>query len=114
MRATLQTCVWIMVGVAAGCGNGNGERAPAPAPAAGEEPQANPSPSEVPGGLSEEEFARLHELRGDAAPPRKGQMIEVGGAKAYLSLPEGAKAPMPGVIVIHEWWGLNEHIMHWA
>ena len=98
----------------AACGNGNGERAPAPAPAASERGAVGASPSEVPGGLGEEEFAKLHELRGDAAPPRKGQMIEVGGARAYLSLPEGAKAPMPGVIVIHEWWGLNEHIMHWA
>ncbi|HEU5060867.1 MAG TPA: dienelactone hydrolase family protein, partial [Kofleriaceae bacterium] len=35
-------------------------------------------------------------------------------ARAYLSLPEGATAPVPGVIVIHEWWGLNDHIMHWA
>ncbi len=38
----------------------------------------------------------------------------MGGARAYLSLPEGARKPMPGVLVIHEWWGLNEHIMHWA
>jgi len=98
---------------AAGCGSGkNGDKETAPA--AAEEPAATPSPSDVPGGLSEEEFAKLHELRGDAAPPRKGQMVEVGGARAYLSLPEGAKAPLPGVIVIHEWWGLNEHIMHWA
>jgi carboxymethylenebutenolidase len=101
----------LMAGVA--CGNGkNGDKETAPT--AVEQPAAEPSPSDVPGGLSETEFARLHELRGDKAPPRKGQMIEVGGAKAYLSLPEGARAPLPGVIVIHEWWGLNEHIMHWA
>lgn len=106
--------MFIVVAVASACGNGNRERAPAPPPAAADQPAASPSPSEVPGGLSEEEFAKLHELRGDAAPPRKGQMIEVGGARAYLSLPEGAKAPVPGVIVIHEWWGLNDHIMHWA
>lgn len=99
----------VMVLVACGGGNGH-ERETARAPAAAGEA----SPGAVPGGLSEEEFARLHELRADAAPPRKGQMVEVGGARAYLSLPEGAKAPLPGVIVIHEWWGLNEHIMHWA
>ena len=29
-------------------------------------------------------------------------------------LPEGQSAPVPGVLVIHEWWGLNEHIKHWA
>lgn len=66
------------------------------------------------GGLTEKEFQALHELKAEQAPPRKGQMVEVAGARAYLSLPENAKAPMPGVLVVHEWWGLNEHIMHWA
>ena len=98
---------------AGACGGGkNGEKETAPATA--EPVEVEPSPSDVPGGLSETEFASLHQLRGDQAPPRKGEMIEVGGARAYLSLPEGAKAPVPGVIVIHEWWGLNDHIMHWT
>ena len=66
------------------------------------------------GGLTEKQFQALHELKTEAAPPRKGQMVEVAGARAYLSLPEHARAPVPGVLVIHEWWGLNEHIMHWA
>lgn len=66
------------------------------------------------GGLTEKQFQALHELKQEAAPPRKGKMVEVAGARAYLSLPEHARAPVPGVIVIHEWWGLNEHIMHWA
>ncbi len=66
------------------------------------------------GGLTEQEFQALHELKTEAAPPRKGQMLEVGGARAYLSLPENVSTPVPGVLVIHEWWGLNEHIMHWA
>ncbi|HEX8439613.1 dienelactone hydrolase family protein, partial [Archangium sp.] len=64
--------------------------------------------------LTEKEFEGLHELKADAAPPRKGQMLEIAGARAYLSLPENARKPMPAVLVIHEWWGLNEHIMHWA
>ena len=100
---------------AAACGSGkNGDKESAP-PAAEPAPAAeSPSPSAIPGGLGEAEFAKLHELRADQPPARKGQMIEVGGARAYLSLPEGAKAPLPGVIVIHEWWGLNDHIMHWA
>jgi carboxymethylenebutenolidase len=66
------------------------------------------------GAISEKEFMALHALKAEAAPPRKGQELEVGGARAYLSLPPDARAPLPGVIVIHEWWGLNEHIMHWA
>ncbi|MFY0527774.1 dienelactone hydrolase family protein [Archangium gephyra] len=66
------------------------------------------------GGLTEKEFEGLHELKAEEAPPRKGQMLEIAGARAYLSLPENARKPIPGVLVIHEWWGLNEHIMHWA
>lgn len=66
------------------------------------------------GGLTEKQFQALHELKTEAAPPRKGQLVEVAGARAYLSLPENARAPVPGVLVIHEWWGLNEHIMHWT
>jgi carboxymethylenebutenolidase len=66
------------------------------------------------GGLTEKEFQALHELKKEAPPPLKGQMIQVAGARAYLSLPENARAPMPGVLVIHEWWGLNEHIMYWT
>ncbi len=64
--------------------------------------------------LDEESFAKLHELKGEAAPDPRGEMIEIAGAKAYLSLPEGKAAPMPAVLVIHEWWGLNGHIKHWA
>lgn len=70
-----------------------------------------PSPT---GAVSEAEFKAMHTLREDAAPPRRGQEVEVAGTKAYLSLPEGAKGPLPAVLVIHEWWGLNAHIQHWA
>jgi carboxymethylenebutenolidase len=66
------------------------------------------------GGLTEKQFQELHQLKTEAAPPRKGQMIQVAGERAYLSLPENARAPVPSVLVIHEFWGLNEHIMHWA
>jgi carboxymethylenebutenolidase len=30
----------------------------------------------------------------------------------YLSRPAAAKGPLPGIIVIHEWWGLNDNIRH--
>ena len=32
---------------------------------------------------------------------------EISGYYAY---PEGATEPLPGILVIHEWWGLNENI----
>lgn len=87
------------------------------------EPPSEPSKAEAgdaplvmtnTGILSEQEFAALHELTDAKAPPAKGIEIELAGSKAYLSLPEGAKAPMPGVVVVHEWWGMNDHIRHWT
>ena len=65
-------------------------------------------------GMSEEAFKALHTLRTDGAGQVRGEMIELAGGRAYLSLPEGATGPVPGIVVIHEWWGLNEHIQHWA
>jgi carboxymethylenebutenolidase len=35
---------------------------------------------------------------------------ETGTLKGYLARPKGAKGPLPGIIVIHEWWGLNDNI----
>ncbi|NOJ99053.1 dienelactone hydrolase family protein [Corallococcus sp. CA049B] len=82
---------------------------------------ATSSPAEVgrgpsaTGAVSEEDFKAMHTLRTDAAPERKGQPVELSdGSKAYLSLPPDAKGPLPAVIVIHEWWGLNEHVQAWA
>ena len=99
--------------------------APAPVEKTKPEPEPEPEPAAKPkaapptamtntGVLSEEAFKALHELRDTDAPAPKGEMIELAGTKAYLSLPEGAEAPVPAVVVIHEWWGLNQHIKHWA
>jgi carboxymethylenebutenolidase len=40
----------------------------------------------------------------------------VGGkqVKGYLSRPTGAKGPLPAIIVVHEWWGLNDNIRRTA
>ncbi|PRQ10158.1 dienelactone hydrolase family protein [Enhygromyxa salina] len=72
---------------------------------------ADPSPTGI---LDEDSFAALHQLTEAEAPPLRGQTIELGGGQAYLSLPEDATAPVPAVVVIHEWWGLNDHIRHWT
>lgn len=34
--------------------------------------------------------------------------------KGYLSRPTSAKGPLPSIIVIHEWWGLNDNIRRTA
>jgi carboxymethylenebutenolidase len=66
------------------------------------------------GAVSEDAFKALHELKGEAAPPARGSEIELAGTRAYLSLPEAGEAPYPGLVVIHEWWGLNDNIRHWS
>ena len=37
--------------------------------------------------------------------------IDARNLYGYLSVPEGATGSMPALIVIHEWWGLNENII---
>ena len=100
----------------AACGAAPAE--PSVAPAASAAPAANataPGSSTVHTGLlSEEDFKALHELRTDKAPPSRGAMIDIAGNRAYLSIPKDAKPPLPAVLVIHEWWGLNDNIMHWT
>lgn len=41
---------------------------------------------------------------------------QVGGkpVRGYLARPKGLKALLPGLIVIHEWWGLNDNIRKMA
>jgi carboxymethylenebutenolidase len=65
------------------------------------------------GAVSEEEFKAMHAPPTQNTHPLHGEALEVAGAKAYLSLPPGP-GPHPGIVVIHEWWGLNENIEHWA
>lgn len=65
------------------------------------------------GVLGEAEFAALHQLKKGGVAKLHGQMIKVGEANAYLSLPK-SKEPSAAVLVIHEWWGLNDHVKHWA
>ncbi|MBL8754551.1 MAG: dienelactone hydrolase family protein [Planctomycetes bacterium] len=64
--------------------------------------------------LDEKAFAALHELEQKKPPQPTGAMVEVGAAKHYLALPKDKKGPLPAIVVIHEWYGLNDHIKHWA
>lgn len=61
--------------------------APAPTPAALAEPAA---------AVLEQELAY-----GESA---KNNLV------GFLAMPEDAAEPLPGIIVIHEWWGLNDNI----
>ncbi|MDH3591478.1 MAG: dienelactone hydrolase family protein [Planctomycetota bacterium] len=79
------------------------------------DPPAKPAKGDtgLTGVLTEKAFKALHELTEEKRPPLKGKAVKVGAMTAYLSLPKGA-GPHPGVVVIHEWWGLNVHVKHWA
>lgn len=65
------------------------------------------------GPLGEAEFKALHTAPADNQAQLEGTAIDLAGTKAYLSMPAGT-GPFPGIIVIHEWWGLNDNIKHWA
>src|SRR3569623_2278277 len=69
-------------------------------------------PSET-GAVTEAEFMAMHAAPTSNAEKLHGQEFPLAGTKAYLSLPPGP-GPHPGIVVIHEWWGLNGNIEHWA
>jgi carboxymethylenebutenolidase len=51
----------------------------------------------------------------EPAQPVTGEEVTYGDAggkplRGYAARPKVAKGPLPGVIVIHEWWGLNDNI----
>ena len=117
MRPILASCLLLL----AACASSSSSTTPAPAGSHAEQnaqkpPAAAPARTaeKVGGGLTEAEFKALHHAPAGTVPTLKGKEVTVGGAKAYLSLPDDAKAPRPGIVVIHEWWGLNDHVRHWT
>lgn len=106
----------LFVALALGC---SGQRETAP-PAPTEGPSSASAQAVWTGALDEAAFLALHELSADEAPPRLGARFSLAasGSRAaldgYLSLPPGVQPPLAAVVLIHEWWGLNGHIEHWA
>ncbi len=95
---------YLLIAAIAACSH---SATPPPAP-----PPESHKPSDT-GAVTEEQFKAMHEAPTTGPTHLAGQELTVGGAKAYLSLPAG-KGPFPGIVVIHEWWGLNANIEHWA
>lgn len=63
------------------------------------------------GALDQAAFAALHELTDAQAPPALGHEVDLGdGSTLYVS--PALDDDAPGLIVIHEWWGRNDHIRH--
>ena len=66
-----------------------------------------------------------HEHEGDTtapsgavtAPPRTpvtGRAFAYGGATGYLAVPHDSAGALPGLILVHEWWGLNDNVRRMA
>ena len=77
------------------------------------QPQLDDTNMDWTGVLDEASFAALHDLTDREVPALTGEAIEVGGMNCYLSQPALGES-VGAVIVIHEWWGLNEHVKHWT
>ncbi len=76
-------------------------------------------PSQVPvtgstGSVSESQFKAMHDLKADDGKALLGKEVVIDKAHCYLSLPKTPRSGRPAVLVIHEWWGLNNHVRHWA
>jgi carboxymethylenebutenolidase len=84
-----------------------------PGQGAGGAEGAGPNRPASTGPLTEEQFKALHPPPTSPQIPGRGTAIELGDTRAYLALPPG-EGPFPAILVIHEWWGLNGNIEHWA
>jgi carboxymethylenebutenolidase len=64
---------------------------------AGDSPVATPAATTAPARPTTEE---------------KVAYADVGGQKVYgyVARPQRAKGPLPGLVVVHEWWGLNDNV----
>ncbi|MDI1481598.1 dienelactone hydrolase family protein [Polyangium sp. y55x31] len=116
LRSARALAAGLSVFALAACGGAPSPEAESPAPAnTTPATSQTTSPAEgMLGTLSEESFKALHQLKAEKAPAPRGERVTIDGTSAYLSLPKGKTAPLPGLVVIHEWWGLNEHIQHWT
>jgi carboxymethylenebutenolidase len=99
----------LVFGLVAGCSSSSWK--PAAPPPATRAPESH-RPADT-GAVSEAEFKAMHAPPTTGTAVLHGQTIDLAGTKAYLSLPAGT-GPFPAIVVIHEWWGLNANIEHWA
>jgi carboxymethylenebutenolidase len=101
----------------AACGGGAGDGKPAAPPAAGERPDASMSRDNV--DAMAREHADDEAVPSGAAGTASGGVVseelayaDVGGSlvRGYFAAPGDMVEPVPAVIMIHEWWGLNDNI----
>jgi dienelactone hydrolase len=81
--------------------------APSPPTTVPERPRETPAPAAAPA------------TAGAQAVPIFEQTLAYGEGRrsnlvGYLAMPQDAAEPLPGIIVIHEWWGLNDEGGEWS
>jgi carboxymethylenebutenolidase len=88
-----------------GCGSAEEPAAPprADAVAATAAEHEHDAPTPTPAALAEPKVPVLEQ---EVAYGESSRSNLVG----YLAMPQDAAEPLPGIIVIHEWWGLNDNI----
>ncbi len=97
--------------LAAGCGSGTPPEAPAvPDSISSENLAAETAPAPEAAGaepsVDEDENPLLGLLEQDI-PYGEGAD---GNLMGFLAVPEDAAEPLPGIVVLHEWWGLNDAV----
>ncbi|MBX2812480.1 MAG: dienelactone hydrolase family protein [Myxococcales bacterium] len=96
-------CVWWVLFGGAGC-------APSSKPAAVVTTEVSLASLTVEDEALEAEFAALHT---STTATVRGRLVSYGGRQAYLSLPKEAQ-PHAGVILVHDWWGLDKNALLWS
>jgi len=71
---------------------------------------AAPGPVDI---LAEDDFRQLV-VGPPEQVPHRGEVLSVGSGRGYLSLPPGAQPPLPGLVVLHDRWGLDGATKRWA
>jgi len=98
MRAFLSIAACAML---CGCGSSEEPAAPAAAAPAPEHQHDAPAPPPAAGGAPEATLIEQTPAYGEGA---RSNLV------GYLAMPQDAAEPLPGIIVIHEWWGLTDDI----
>ena len=100
MFMPLRRTALLLAFVTLGCAHGSGTSEGAAEPAA-----ASPE--------TEAPAAKVAAGQPHMAPETTGQEVSYTSGSAtlegYLAYPTNAAGKRPGVLVVHEWWGLNDH-----
>ena len=109
MNSTALRAVVVLLAASVLCGCGAPEAPPAP--------EAAPAPEVAATAAEHEHDAPVPTPAAAVEPavPVLEQELAYGESASsnlvgFLAMPQDAAEPLPGIIVIHEWWGLNDNI----